>query len=149
MIADRNSENNKTTGNLLTILNSSRSVQDYLTKVESFMLHTSLGAELKKLMDEKGLKAGEIFDTAGLSRSTGYDILSGKKHPSREKVLALIVVMGLSQEEAQNLLKHSAYPTLYAKDAFDSAILFCLQNHLSLIECNDILDRLGYDVIPN
>lgn len=149
MSADRNSENNKTTGNLLTILNSSRSVQDYLTKVESFMLHTSLGAELKKLMDEKGLKAGEIFDTAGLSRSTGYDILSGKKHPSREKVLALILAMGLSQEEAQDLLKHSAYPMLYAKDAFDSAILFCLQNHLSLIECNDILDRLGYDVIPN
>ena len=140
MSADRNSENNKTTGNLLTILNSSRSVQDYLTKVESSMLHTSLGEELKKVMDEKGLKAGEIFDTAGLSKSTGYDILSGKKHPSREKVLALILAMGLSQEEA--------YPMLYAKDAFDSAILFCLQNHKSLIECNDILDRLGYDVIP-
>ena len=60
MSADRNSENNKTTGNLLTILNSSRSVQDYLTKVESSMLHTSLGEELKKVMDEKGLKAGEI-----------------------------------------------------------------------------------------
>lgn len=148
METDSAREKDIKTGNLLSILNSSRSVQDYLTKVESSIIHTSLGEELKKLMEEKGLKAGEIFDTAGLSRSTGYDILSGKKHPSREKVLALILAMGLSQEEAQDLLKHSSYPPLYARDAFDSVILFCLQKHKSLIECNDILDRLGYDVIP-
>lgn len=149
METDSSREKDIKTGNLLSILNSSRSVQDYLTKVESSMIHTSVGDELKKVMDEKGLKPGEVFDTAGISKSTGYDILSGKKHPSREKVLAFIVVMGLSQEEAQDLLKHSSYPPLYAKNAFDSTILFCLQNHLSLIECNDILDRLGFAVIPD
>ncbi len=136
------------TGSLLSILNHSRDVQDYLAAVESSLIHTSIGEELKKKLEEKCLKPGEVFDMAGIPHSYGYDILSGKRHPSREKVLALFLVMGLNQEEAQDVLKHSSYSTLYAKDASDSVVLFCLQNHKSLMDCNEILDRLGFATLP-
>ena len=69
---------------------------------------------------------------------------SGRKRPSRDKVLALCFAMHLSFTEVQNLLKATGYPILYARIERDSAIIFSLQRNCALSDVNELLYELGY-----
>ena len=73
-----------------------------------------------------------------------YHIFGGrKKHPSREKIISLALAMKLSVDETQRLLYYSENEKLYAKNAWDSVIIFSLENHLTVDETNDLLNKLS------
>ncbi|MCR4674928.1 MAG: hypothetical protein K5675_07945 [Lachnospiraceae bacterium] len=137
----------KTTGNLLDILKSATSIDDYFKKVEDNMINTSLAEELNNIILNKNLKTSKLFSEANIDRSYGYDILNNKKHPSRNKLLALLFAMHLSDDEVQTLLKTTGYPQLYAKDTRDSIILFAFHNNYSLDQVNDALYDMGFETL--
>ena len=42
----------------------------------------------------------------------------------------------LTVDESKQLLKKSGYAPLYARDTRDSIIIFCLENHISIVNTN-------------
>ena len=137
----------KDTGNLLKILNNSKSIGDYLSNEEAHMIKTSLSEEILRYIKEKNTTASALFKTAGIDKSYGYEIISGTKHPSRDKVLRLLIALNLSQEEAQSVLKSTGYPALYPKDERDSIILFALKQGGDIDGINDTLYDLGFETL--
>lgn len=51
-----------------------------------------------------------------LDRAYVYQIFSGEKTPSRDKLIAIAFGMNLSDEETQKMLKLSGNRELYARD---------------------------------
>jgi hypothetical protein len=77
-----------------------------------------------------------------------YHIFSGlKKNPSRPKILALAIAMGLNLEEIQYLLRYARQSPLYPRNPWDSIIISAVEQKLDVFQTNELLNRLGETVL--
>lgn len=102
---------------------------------------------LNGLLEEKGLVRSEVIRAADLNETFGYQIFTGSRMASRNKVLQLAFAMDLDLREANRLLRAAGVNELYCKDRRDAVILFCLHKGCSLQGVNEELYRLGEDTI--
>ena len=65
----------------------------------------------------------------------------------RDRLIALAFGMGLSEDEAQSLLKVSKNRELYARDERDAVILFALQRGQSILAANELLFEHGFKTL--
>lgn len=118
-------------------------VEQYLDENADQMLDHSVAEYLTRLLKERGLKRTDVIEACGLNDIYAHQIFSGKRTPSRDKLLCLCFGMKLTTEETQVLLKQCGYPTLYAKKRRDSVILHALLHKRSLMQCNEELYNIG------
>lgn len=138
----------KTTGELLELLKKSPAATSFLEHAaDDLMQQIPLSTYLTDLITEKAIEKSSLIHYSGLDRGYVYDILAGKKNPSRNKVLALCFALFLSADETQQLLKSTGYAPLYIRIQRDSIILFCLEHRTSLIEANELLYEMNYEVL--
>ena len=102
---------------------------------------------LSALRQERQAKKADVIARAGIEVHYGYQIFSGSKLPSRDKLIMLCFGFSLSPEEAQQLLKLTGYPPLYVKVERDNAILFGLQKGLDIISMNSLLYELHLELL--
>lgn len=132
----------KSTEELLAILKETTNVNAFLEEQEEQFTACSVAECLDRILSEKSLSKSECIQRSGLDRTYGYQIFSGTRQPSRDKLLALCGGMGLTATETQQLLKQSGYSPLYPRNRRDSVILFALNRHLSLSDANQLLYEL-------
>ena len=135
----------KTTEELLKTLKSS-SLTAYLQDNKDELSDNPIAEYLSLAMEEKGLKKSDVIKNSGIQINYAYQIFSGLKLPSRDKLICLCFGMALSLNEAQALLKYSGFAPLYPRNKRDSVIIFALQNKKNVIECNLLLDE--YNLSP-
>lgn len=128
----------KSTDELMNILRSKRSVDEYFDENDNEIFFGTLSEQVNSYIARKGLTKAEVVRRSGLNRGYCYEILSGKKtkNISRDKVIMLCFGLELSVDEAQQLLKKCGYAPLYARDTRDSIIIFCIENSISVINTN-------------
>lgn len=129
----------KNTDELLKELTKADNIDDFLTENKDSFTDVSLSEYLTALLKEKGLIKAEVIKKSELSDIYAYQIFSGVKQPTRDKVLCIAFGMGLTVAETQQLLKSCGLPFLYAKHKRDSIILFALDRKLSVVETNELL----------
>ena len=137
----------KTTEELKAELTNCRDIHYYLSTNENVFIKTSFREFVEELLLEKGLKKSQLVKESGLDQTYCYQILSGKKNPSRDKLLCLILAMQLNDKEAEMLLYLAEKPALYPKSSRDSIILFALQNKLSVNETDELLYEANLDTL--
>lgn len=131
----------KSTEALRSELTSATDIEDYLAVNRSYLLpHTQpLARHLTSLLRQKKLKRGEVARASLLDRVYVYQIFSGKRTPSRNKLIALAFGMRLSADETQRMLKLSGNLELYARSRRDALILFALQKGMNIQQVNELL----------
>ncbi|MCI9078138.1 MAG: hypothetical protein HFH68_04300 [Lachnospiraceae bacterium] len=137
----------KKTQELLEILKGVAQPGDYIDKEEDNLVKMELHEYIRNILNSKGISSGLLIKNSGLDRTYTYQILSGAKKPSRDKVLAICFTLKLSFEEIQDLLKATGYPILYARISRDSIIIFALQHNITLTDTNELLFDFGYSLI--
>ena len=133
-----NDKSQKTTDQLLKILQNSNDINSYLTDNDSNISNISFHEYLTQLLDEKGLTKAQVITDSNIQKNYGYQIFDGSKTPSRDKVIALALAMQLTLDEANRLL-HILYPKIKR----DSIIIFGLENNQKIIDLNITLDDFG------
>lgn len=128
-----------TTAELNHEIKAATDIEDFLTKNKNQMLTCSLSEHLNKLLSQKGINRADVVRGSLLDRAYVYQIFSGEKTPSRDKLIAIAFGLCLSDEEAQKMLKLSGNRELYARDERDAVILFALQRKKNILEVNDLL----------
>ena len=88
----------------------------------------------------------EIIDASGIERSYYYQIMKGTKNPSRDKVIRLCIGTGLTLRETTRMLELSEHATLYSKNRRDIIISVAINQHISVIDTNILLDK--YNEVP-
>lgn len=136
----------RSTAELLSLLKNAGDINDYLEKNSDSFSTCRPHEYLEKIIDEKNLVKSEIIKKSSIERHYAYQIFSGRKTPSRDKLIMLCIGMGLDTEETQSLLTKCSSPILYAKNKRDNIVIFSLQNRLSLIEMNELLFELELDI---
>ena len=139
----------KSTGELFTELKREKNPGDWRNRNrEEFVL--PLNEYLEKLLAEKNLSKSEVIERSGLNREYAYHIFGGiKKNPSRPKLLALALAMDLTLDEVQYLLRYAKQAVLYPRNPWDAVIISAIEQKLSVMQTNELLHRLGENILLN
>lgn len=115
-------------------------IEDFLNANREYMLSGSLSQHLTALLAEKKISKADVVRGSLLDRAYVYQIFSGERRPSRDKLLALSFGLRLTADETQKMMKLSGNRELYVRDQRDAIILFALQHHKTIMETNELLD---------
>lgn len=110
---------------------------------EEDFVSRSLSDYLQMLLDEKGLKRSQVVNEAQLNSTFGYQIFTGSRSCSRDKLLRIAFAMGLSVRETDRALQAAGHNALYSKNRRDAIIIFCLDKAYTLQQIEEELYRLG------
>lgn len=103
----------------------------------------NLSDYLNMLLVKKHLARAEVIHMANLNETFGYQIFTGARNPSRDKVLQIAFSMALTLRETNRALEAAGVSSLYSKDRRDAIIIFCLDRGCSLQKVNEELYRFG------
>ena len=137
----------KTTSHLENELKNSTSLDTFLEKHQDELSDCSLSDQLGKLLRKKGLSKAEVVRECNLNEVYAYQILSGVRRPSRDKLLCLCFTMKATLSETQSLLKESGFAPLYVRSHRDSIIIFAITHGHTLLQLNTDLYDHGEPVV--
>ena len=103
----------------------------------------TLASYLNELLEAKRLKRSQVVRMANLNETFGYQIFTGARNPSRDKVLQIAFARALTLRETNRALEAAGVSSLYSKDRRDAIIIFCLDRGCSLQKVNEELYRFG------
>lgn len=134
----------KSTEELLNLLQN-LDIEEF-KKSDSFQ-DINISVYLNDLLRQHGLQAKDIFVRLNMERSYTYQILNGRRQPTRNFLIRIAFLCHLSVDETQKLLTSGNRPILYPRNRFDAAVLYCLQHQLSEEELNELLADIGEEVL--
>lgn len=142
-------QHKKSTAELMEIIVSSqKDIYHLMEHLQSEQLDMELSDYFNLMLNKKGLTPAQVVKKSNLQSTYAYQIISGeKKHPSRNKLLALGFAMELTLEETQQMLKVAQLPILYPRIRQDLVIIFALKEQYALFDVNEILMDLGEELL--
>lgn len=130
----------ETTSKLFHKLRSRESGKAVLEQVQT---EPACAQVLQNLLEQAGLSAPEWIAAADISKSYAYQVLRGERTPGRDILLRTALVLRLSLKEAQRLLAVGGCGALYPKIRRDAAVIFALNQHMTLLETEELLGSLS------
>ena len=140
-------KNKKSTEDLLNEIKQTDEIQKFIDRNNEEFLSKPLHEVIAGIINDKGLKKAEVVARSGLNRIYGYQILSGKRVPSRDKLIALCFGLKFGLDETNGLLKYSGNSELYAKNKRDSIIIFAINSGKSVFSANELLFENGFEIL--
>jgi len=138
----------KSTNELFSEIKKSNELKLFLQKNSNILRHPSIAEYFQTLLQQKKMDKAELIQKSGLDRVYVYQILSGKKtSPSRKKLIGLALTLKLTLDETQHLLKYGQTNELYPRNREDSLLIYSINNHLSVVNTNELLAELSFDII--
>ena len=133
------------TDELLKELLDAPSIDNYVEQHD--FIERSLSEYLQQLLEEKHLERARVVRMADLNETYGYQIFTGARQPTRNKVLQIAFAMALTLKETNRALAAAGVSALNCKDRRDAIIIFCIDRACSLQKVNEELYRFGEDTI--
>lgn len=128
----------KTAEQLLFELESSE-IKDYLSENSKEFVIDNIADILNEIIEKKNLIKSEVIEHSQLNKVYAYQILQGKRFPSRDKIIPLCMAMNLTLDETQEVLKRANMPMLYVRNRRDCIIIFAITKRLTVFACNELL----------
>lgn len=129
----------KSTNNLQNELMATSNLSRFLSENQESFDNEDLAAKLQSIFQSKDISKAALAKNSGMSEVYLYQIFSGGRNPSRNRIICLCFGLQTTLEEAQELLKCSGNAQLYVKDRRDAIIIYGLLHELTLAEVNDRL----------
>ncbi len=137
----------KNTEELTNDIIKTSNIKEYITDNNQDFIDQKFHTLLREIIIEKNLNNKDVIEKSNLNRVYFYHLLSGKRKPSRNKILQLAFGLDLDIKETQHLLKISGINMLYSKRKRDAVIIYALNNHISLMEAELLLEEEGEALI--
>ena len=129
----------KDTTDLQKELTATTDLSLFLSENRENFHHSNFSELLNSLFTKSRLTKAMLSKRAGTSEVYLYQLFSGGRMPSRDRVICLCFGLSATLEETQALLKHSGLAQLYAKDRRDAIIIYGLSHGMELVDINDRL----------
>ena len=137
----------KNTGQLLQELMDSNDLDRVLSENDTSFREDSLTDALQRLFDARDISKATLAKNSGISEVYLHQVFSGRRSPSRNRLLCLCFGLGASVDEAQELLRHARLAPLYSRDRRDAILIFGLSHNMTLAQVNDKLYDENVDTL--
>ena len=144
---EENPMDDKTTAELMKVLNSAKSQDDistYIAQLDADLANAGVGVYLARKIEEYGLKNSDAFKRAGIERTYGYQILNGTRKPGRDKIVALGLACHFTLKEVQTALSISGEGTLYHKNRRDAVLIYCINQKKTVPDTRELLETFEF-----
>lgn len=118
-------------------------IDAYIHNNEAFFSEQSITESLAELYERKAVSKAALARKSGMSEVYLHQVFSGRRNPSRDRLLCLCIGMEVSLEETQQLLKQAAYAPLYPKQRREAIIAYGISHGMTLQQVNDKLFAEG------
>lgn len=129
----------RSTDDLSQELMSQPDLDQYITENEPYFVDVDITVSLAELYGRCGFSKAELARRAGMSEVYLHQVFSGRRKPSRDRLLCLCIGMEASLEEVQQLLKQVGCAPIYPKLKRDAIISHGILFRTPLAEINDKL----------
>ena len=129
----------KSTDDLQQELMETPDLDQFLSDNEENFINNSVCKLLNRLFQKRSISKAMLAKQSGMSEVYLHQVFSGRRNPSRSRLLCLCFGMNASLEETQELLKQCGFAQLYPKDRRDAIILYGILNGMDLFAVNDKL----------
>ena len=133
----------KTTEELLNELKKTEDFFEFAKENEMELESVSLTEQLEQFLEKYNKPKKDVIKDAGLDTTYGYQIFDGRKKPRRDKLLQLAFGFPLTVEEANKLFRAGGMSSLYVRCKRDTICMYCLQQKMTVDECNELLYKAG------
>ncbi|WP_430607727.1 hypothetical protein IGJ55_001201 [Enterococcus sp. AZ170] len=133
----------KDTDKLVHSLKKAEDFHTIFSETRQYTIDQTLKTYLAYWLSEKHVSKSTVLKKAGIAEATGYQYFDGKRNPSREKVIALMIGLGLTLEESNELMKKTGYAQLYPKHPWDAIVIYGITHSLTISEIDDYLYSEG------
>ena len=106
---------------------------------EKYFFDQNITETLAELYERKAVSKAALARQSGMSEVYLHQVFSGRRNPSRDRLLCLCIGLDATLEETQRLLKLSAYAQLYPRSRRDAIIAYGILHHMELHAINDAL----------
>lgn len=113
-------------------------IEKKLERDENFddeLIKENLCPELKDFltgcMERAGISRAELISTLDMDRNYGYQVLNGTRIPTRECLIRIGLLLGLSVEDFQRMLNIAGRSSLYVKNMFDAKVFYAIKHKMS------------------
>lgn len=122
-------------------------LQEFMEKHTNELRLESFHEYITRLCRTQGEVPERIIKRANIEHSFGHQIFRGSRKPSRDTVLQLAFGFKAEVDAAQELLKYAGMSALYPRIKRDSAIIYCLHNHFTIVETQQVLHEMGLPLL--
>ena len=109
------------------------------------------GSLMKKVLNDayirRGLSKTETAERSGMSEVYLHQILSGKRVPSRDRLLCLCIALEMTEDEVNTALKECGYAGLYIRNRRDAIIIYALKNGWDIHALNEALFEVNEETL--
>lgn len=129
----------KSTGQLNQELMQASSLGEYVSENRDAFSEQAVSHLLSELYEKKSISKAALARRAGMSEVYLHQVFSGRRSPSRDRLLCLCLGLEATLEETQELLRQAGFAQLYPRHKRDAVISYGLVHGISLGEINDRL----------
>lgn len=137
----------KSTEELLNELSKAEDVFEFARENQMELESYSLTGLLEDLLVKYGKQKKDVIRDSGLDTTYGYQIFDGRKNPRRDKLLQLAFGFPLTVEEANRVFRAAGVSDLYVRCKRDTICMYCLQQKMTVDECNALLYQAGEETL--
>ena len=131
---------NKQTTELLKELNRATcDLSTYMEKNSELFRNIDIYNFWSKLIEKSGYSKSNIINKADFCYCYFYDIINGRKLPTKDKVVRLCLAMKVSLKDTQEALRISDRSPLYPKNRRDSILIYAINHKMIVSKCNALL----------
>lgn len=109
--------------------------------------NTSVADSLNQMILKQRISKSALARQSGMSEVYLHQVFSGRRTPSRTRLLCMCFGLQTTVEEAQVLLKQCGYAPLYPKNRRDAILLYGLSHKETLFQINDTLFDKGEETL--
>lgn len=109
--------------------------------------NTSVADSLNQMILKQRISKSALARQSGMSEVYLHQVFSGRRTPSRTRLLCMCFGLQATVEEAQVLLKQCGYAPLYPKNRRDAILLYGLSHKETLFQINDTLFDEGEETL--
>lgn len=129
----------KATSDLSSDLMKSQNIDSYISANRPFFMEQDIPELLAELYEKKSISKADLARKSAMSVVYLHQVFSGRRKPSRDRLLCLCIGLEATLEETQRLLMQATYAQLYPKIKRDAIISFGIVHHMEVQEINDKL----------
>lgn len=137
----------KSTEELLHELQKAEDFFEFARENETELESISLTEELEELLEKYQKPKKDVIKDAGLDTTYGYQIFDGRKKPRRDKLLQLAFGFPLTVDDTNKLFRAGGVSSLYVRCKRDTICMYCLQQGMTIDECNALLYQAGEETL--
>ena len=129
----------KSTDDLQQELMDAMNLNDFLSDNQNKFNSDSPSTLLSRIFERQNISKAALAKRSGMSEIYLYQIFSGRRNPSRNRLICLCYGLRANLNETQDLLKQCGLAELYPKNKRDAIIIFGLTHESDLYDINDKL----------